>query len=49
MLEDGLADRAGPAAAPAEGLRRLLEVVLGSGLDLVGDGNEDRAAVGGNR
>src|SRR5215469_344546 len=49
VLKDGPADRAGPAAAPADGLRRLLEVVLGPGPDLVGDGYEDRAAVGGNR
>src|SRR6516225_8377825 len=47
VLEDGPADRAGPSPAPAEGLRRLLEIVLGSGLDLVGDGHEDRAAAGG--
>ena len=34
MLEDGPADRAGPATAPAEGLHRPLEVVFGSGLAL---------------
>src|SRR6516225_6766484 len=49
VLEDGPADRAGPATAPAEGLHRPLEVVFGSGLDMVADGDEDWAAVGGNR
>ena len=46
MLEYGPADRAGSSPAPAEGLHGLLEVVLGAGLDLVGDGDEYRAADG---
>src|SRR6516225_7315093 len=45
VLEDGPADRAGPSAAPAQGLHRPLELVFGSGLDLVADSDENGAAV----
>ena len=49
LLEEGPANRAGPSAAPAHGLHGLLEIVLGPGLDLVADSDEDRAAAGGRR
>src|SRR5215471_1738979 len=49
VLEDGPADRAGPSAAPAEGPHRPLELVFGSGSDLIADSDENRAAAGENR